>query len=168
MRVDLTGGHRLLVFGSSTRVKSSAIRRVWPRGALPPRILDERTVVVGAAGAATGLGALMDARTVIPAGATGLPGSDLAAKRRAAKAAIARGAGRVIVRVGGADAAGQDRDRDAKIGVLEAADRDVVGPLVDEVAERGGTLEVCADHRCDPSTGEHLGGPIPRIRWSPR
>lgn len=52
-RVDLAGGHRLLVFGEATRVEAEAITRVWPAGERPPRILDERTVVVGAPGAAT-------------------------------------------------------------------------------------------------------------------
>jgi len=67
-----------------------------------------------AAGAATGLAALMGARAVIPPGATGRRGSDLVGKRRAAVAAI----------------------------------------------------EVCPNHGCDPATGAHVGGQVPRVWWS--
>jgi len=160
-RVDLDGGHRLLVFGDAT-LESEAITRTWPPGAQPPRILDRGTVIIGAPGAATGLGALMGARIVVPPGATGRPRSDLAGKRRATIDAIRGGATRVVVHVGGADAAAHDRDRSAKIAVLEAADRTLIGPLADEI----GRLTVCADHGCDPATGRHLGGLVPMVRWS--
>jgi 2,3-bisphosphoglycerate-independent phosphoglycerate mutase len=122
-------------------------------------------VMIGAPGAGTGLAALMGARVVIPHGATGEPGSDLAGKCRAAMTAIEDGAMRVIVHVGGADAAGHAGDAAAKRAVLAEADREIVGPLAESVRTRGGTIEVCADHGCDPRTGEHVGGPVPRIRW---
>jgi 2,3-bisphosphoglycerate-independent phosphoglycerate mutase len=165
-RVDLTGGHRLLVFGERTRFRSEAVTRVWPAGMCPPRILDERTVVIGAPGAATGLGALMGARVVTPPGATGRPGSDLRAKCRAAQSAVDDGAGRVVVHVGGADEAGHARDRTAKIAVLEHADRQIVGPLAETVRALGGSIAVGPDHGCDPATGEHVGGPVPIVTWA--
>ncbi|MDX6683330.1 MAG: 2,3-bisphosphoglycerate-independent phosphoglycerate mutase, partial [Solirubrobacteraceae bacterium] len=62
--------------------------RAWPEGIVPPRLLDVRTVVVGARGAAIGAARLMGAATIVPDGATGDPGSDLAAKARAALQAI--------------------------------------------------------------------------------
>jgi 2,3-bisphosphoglycerate-independent phosphoglycerate mutase len=167
-RVDLEHGHRLLVFGEgdSPRLDAAGAVRVWPDGLRPPRILDASTVVVGAAGAATGLAHLMGATAVVPPGATGRPGSNLAAKRAAALAAIDARADRVVVHVGGADEAGHAGDRIAKIAVLEQADREIVGPLAELVRARGGEIQVCADHGCDPATRAHIGGPVPQIRWS--
>jgi 2,3-bisphosphoglycerate-independent phosphoglycerate mutase len=167
-RVDLRGGHRLLLIGPPPLppVEGAALLRVWPEGLRPPRILDSATVVVGAAGAATGLGRLMGARTVIPDGATGRPGSDLAAKRSAALAAIEDGASQVVVHVGGPDEAAHARDRDAKIACIEAADRELIGPLTDQLETDGGELRVCPDHGCDAGTGRHVGGPVPCVIWS--
>ena len=108
----------------------------------------------------------MGARTVIPAGATGRPGSDLAAKGRAALAAIAGGAERIVVHIGGADEAGHARDRAAKLAVIAQADRDVVGPLADAVRAGDGSITVGPDHGRDPATGEHVGGPVPLVRWT--
>lgn len=166
-RVDLDDGHRLLVFGEgdSPRVDAAGKVRVWPNGRRPPQILDAGTVVVGAAGAATGLARLMGATAVVPPGATGRPGSNLAAKRDAALAAIDALADRVVVHVGGADEAGHAGDRAAKIAVLEQADRQIVGPLAELVGSRGGELQVCVDHGCDPATQAHIPGPVPRVRW---
>jgi 2,3-bisphosphoglycerate-independent phosphoglycerate mutase len=166
-RVDLEHGHRLLVFGEgdSPRVDAATAVRVWPDGLRPPRILDASTVVVGAAGAATGLARLMGATAVVPPGATGRPGSNLVAKCAAALAAIDARADRVVVHVGGADEAGHAGDRAAKIAVLEQADRDIVGPLTELVRTRGGELQVCADHGCDPATQAHVPGPVPCVRW---
>lgn len=167
-RVDLVGGHRLLLFASLPlpEIKAEGGVRVWPDGLRPPRVLDHRTVVIGAPGAATGLAALMGARSVVPPGATGRPGSDLAGKRRAALAAIRDGAQQVVVHVGGADEAAHACDRLAKIAVLEAADRELTGPLAEAVQSAGGQLRVCADHGCDPATGEHLAGPVPSVSWN--
>jgi 2,3-bisphosphoglycerate-independent phosphoglycerate mutase len=166
-RVDLEGGHRLLVFGEgdSPRLGAAGTVRVWPDGLRPPRILDASTVVVGAAGAATGLARLMGATAVVPTGATGRPGSNLVAKRSAALAAIDARADRVVVHVGGADEAGHAGDRVAKIAVLEQADREIVGPLAELVRARGGELQVSVDHGCDPATRAHVPGPVPCVRW---
>ena len=167
-RVDLLDdGVRLLVFADAD-VEASGRVRIWPRWAVPPRILDASTVVIGALGAATGLGALMGARVVVPPGATGCPDSDLGAKRRAALDAIATGAAsRVVVHVGGPDEASHRHDRDAKIACLEAADRELIRPLAEAVRAVGGRLTVCVDHGTDPLTGEHVRGPVPRVTWSP-
>jgi 2,3-bisphosphoglycerate-independent phosphoglycerate mutase len=167
-RVDLDGGHRLLVIAPPPlpEIEASVPVRVWPDGLCPPRVLDHATVVIGAAGAATGLAALMGARAVVPPGATGQPGSDLAGKRRAALAMIHDGAERIVVHVGGADEAAHARDRAAKVAVLEVADHELTGPLAEALEAIGGELRVCADHGCDPASGEHLGGPVPCVRWS--
>jgi 2,3-bisphosphoglycerate-independent phosphoglycerate mutase len=165
-RVDLSGAHKLLVFGegSSPGIEADVPIKVWPDGAVPPRILDSSTVVIGALGAATGLGALMGARVVVPPGATGCPDSDLAAKRRAALDAVSAGAARVVVHVGGADEASHRRDRALKIAVIERADEELIGPLAEAVAFVGGELSVCTDHGTDPVTGEHIAGPVPWVR----
>lgn len=166
-RVDLLDHRvRLLVYGSHS-VEAAGRIREWPKGAVPPRMLDASTVVIGALGAATGLGALMGARVVVPPGATGGPDSDLGAKRRAALDAVAAGAVRVVVHVGGPDEAAHRRDRAAKIAVLERADRELVGPLAEAVGIVGGRITVAVDHGTDPTTGEHVPGPVPRVTWSP-
>jgi 2,3-bisphosphoglycerate-independent phosphoglycerate mutase len=164
-RVDLVNAHKLLVFGRPPMapIEADVPIKVWPDGAVPPRILDSSTVVIGALGAATGLGALMGARVVVPHGATGCPDSDLAAKRRAALDAIAGGALCVVVHVGGPDEASHRRDRGLKIAVIERADQELIGPLAEAVAGFGGELSVCADHGTDPVTGEHIGGPVPWV-----
>ena len=166
-RVDIARTHRLLVLGPPPMPSIEATEpiRVWPDGVVPPRVLDSSTVVIGALGAATGLGALMGARVAVPSGATGGPDSDLAAKRRAALDAIANGASRVVVHVGGPDEASHRHDRAAKIATIEAADRELIGPLADAVGEAGGQLRVCPDHGCDPATGEHVRGPVPCVTW---
>jgi hypothetical protein len=131
-------------------------------------VLDARIVVVGARGAATGIGRLLGARAVVPDGATGQPDSDLAAKARAAVAAIAMGAARVVVHVGGPDEAAHARDVAAKVAVLERADRELLAPLADAVRAAGGTLRVCPDHGCDPTTGAHDDAPVPCLDWPAR
>jgi 2,3-bisphosphoglycerate-independent phosphoglycerate mutase len=168
-RVDVAGVCKLLVLGVAACpvVEASAPVRVWPSGAVPPRVLDASTVVIGALGAATGLGALMGARVVVPPGATGGPDSDLGAKRRAALDAIAAGAAHVVVHVGGPDEAAHRLDRALKMACVEAADGELVGPLADAVAAVGGSLRVCADHGTDPSTGAHIAGPVPSVTWTP-
>jgi 2,3-bisphosphoglycerate-independent phosphoglycerate mutase len=170
-RVDVSDGtqkHRLLVIGPPPppRIEAAGTVKVWPDGAVPPRILDCSTVVIGAAGAATGLGRLMGADVVVPPGATGRADSDLAAKRAAALAALERGAQRVVVHVGGPDEASHRLDRAAKIRAIEDADRELIGPLAQALADTGAELRVCPDHGCDPFTGAHAGGPVPCVTWS--
>jgi 2,3-bisphosphoglycerate-independent phosphoglycerate mutase len=107
----------------------------------------------------------MGARVLIPPGATGFPGSDLAAKAHAALGAIADGAARVVVHVGAPDVAGHARDRAAKVEAIERADRDVIAPLAAALRRVGGTLRVCPDHGCDPATGLHDATPVPCLDW---
>ena len=169
-RVDLEGGHRILLVGEEPRpaIEAQVPIRVWPQGLIPPAVLDSSTWVIGAPGAATGLGRLMGATVVTPDGATGRAGSDLGAKRRAALDAIRAGARRVVVHVGGPDEASHARDPAAKIVCLEAADRELIGPLAYALGGLdglGGTLTICPDHGCDPATGEHVPGPVPCVSW---
>ncbi len=167
--VYILRGHRLLLVGPSplpAAARGPALR-VWPEGVVPPAILGPDTVLVGARGAAVGAARLMGAATIVPAGATGLPRSDLAAKAQAAIGAIGAGAARVVVHVGGPDEAAHARDRAAKVAAIERADRDLIGPLATAVRRAGGTLTVCPDHGCDPATGEHDAAAVPCVAWSP-
>jgi 2,3-bisphosphoglycerate-independent phosphoglycerate mutase len=158
--VEPIGGHKLLVFGPEPLPPIPL--HVWPRGVLPPRILDERTVVVAAPGAAAGAGRLMGAAVVTPDGATGRPDTDLHAKAAAALRALDRGAERVVVHVGGPDEASHEHDRDGKVALLERIDRELLAAL----AGCGAPLTICSDHNCDPATGEHDAAPVPCLAWS--
>ena len=161
------GGHRLLITGAPPLpvAAHAAGRHVWPDGVVPPRILDERVVVIAAAGAAAGCARLLGARVVIPPGATGGPNTDLTAKAAAALEAIDGGARRVVVHVGAADEAAHERDAAGKVAALERIDAQLVAPLARAVREADGSLTVCPDHGCDPVTGEHDDHPVPCLRW---
>jgi 2,3-bisphosphoglycerate-independent phosphoglycerate mutase len=194
-RVYHLSGHRMLVVGPEVNGAPGLLRNgaraggisivgpgpkpmpggelfVWPQGVIPPSTLDARTVVIGARGAAIGIARLMGARTVVPAGATGRPGTVLAAKAAAAIDAIDGGAARVVVHVGAPDEAAHERDADAKVAAIEAADALLLAPLAETLGARctalgagAATLQVCPDHGCDPATGLHDGAPVPCLRW---
>jgi 2,3-bisphosphoglycerate-independent phosphoglycerate mutase len=199
-RVHHLCGHRMLVVGPDPRrtlggellqvaLRSGRFGRelsVWPAGAVPPRVLDNETVVIGARGAAIGIARLMGARTIVPRGATGRPGTDLVAKAAAALMAMEGGphgegsetgrrgetdtrgksaATRVVVHVGAPDEAAHERDAEGKVAAIEAADALLLGPLARALRASGGTLQVCPDHGCDPATGMHDGTPVPCLQW---
>jgi 2,3-bisphosphoglycerate-independent phosphoglycerate mutase len=168
--VHMLGGHRLLVVGPAPLPSLPSCDGVtlhaWPEGVVPPRSLSDGTVVVAAPGAAAGIGRLMGARVLTPAGATGRLGSDLAAKARAAIDALAGGAASVVVHVGAPDEAAHELDAAAKVAAIEAADRELIAPLTVAVRAAGGTLRVCPDHGCDPSDGRHDPAPVPVVTWS--
>jgi 2,3-bisphosphoglycerate-independent phosphoglycerate mutase len=190
-RVHHLAGHRMLVVGPdgpptlAAELLGIELRAgllgaelfVWPRGEIPPRVLDEETVVIGARGAAVGIARLLGARTIVPPGATGRPGTDLAAKAAAAIGEIAatdggggwrvgqRGTSRIVVHVGSPDEAAHECDADAKVASIEAADALLLGPLAGALRAHGGTLRVCPDHGCDPATGKHDHTPVPCLDW---
>jgi len=177
-RVHRLVGHRLLLvgppplpdvcpFGFRIGTQKGTALRAWPEGVVPPRVLDLRTVVVGARGAATGVARLMGARVVVPPGATGGVDTALDAKAHAALDAIAGGAARVVIHVGAPDEAAHARERAAKVAAIERADRELIAPLVEAVRQAGATLRVCPDHGCDPRTGLHDDAPVPCLDWSP-
>jgi 2,3-bisphosphoglycerate-independent phosphoglycerate mutase len=191
-RVHHLAGHRMLVVGHDHAVGSDSASTpagellglelragllgtellVWPAGAILPRILEEDSVVIGARGAAIGIARLMGARTIVPRGATGRPGTDLDAKATAALAAIDAGATRVVVHVGAPDEAAHEHDARAKVAAIEAVDAHLLAPLADalrtqrsRLGAETATLQVCPDHGCDPSTGHHDSAPVPCLRW---
>lgn len=164
------GGHRLLLVGPSPlpSVAREYGLSPWPEGVVPPRILGSDTVMVAARGAAAGVARLMGATTLIPRGATGQPQTDLGAKLECAVAAIAGGASRVVVHVGGPDEAAHQRDRAAKVAAIERIDRQLILPLARVVYRARGSLRVCPDHGCDPRTGSHDAEPVPSLTWPAR
>lgn len=179
-RVHHLAGHRMLVVGPDRvttlggellgiELRSGLLGTelfVWPRGVIPPRVLGEETVVIGARGAAIGIARLLGARTIVPPGATGRPGTDLDAKAAAAIAEVAGGdACRVVVHVGAPDEAAHERDAEAKVASIEAADALLLAPLAEALRACGGTLRVCPDHGCDPATGKHDHTPVPCVDW---
>jgi 2,3-bisphosphoglycerate-independent phosphoglycerate mutase len=164
-RVRQLAGHRLLVVGPPPLPPLAGGLRVWSEGELPPRLLDDGTVVIAASGAALGAARLLGARAIRPAGATGDTDTDLRAKAAAARRAITHGAERVVVHVAAPDEAAHARDGAAKTAAVERIDADLVAPLADAVAAAVGTLRVCPDHGCDPATGEHDGAPVPVLDW---
>jgi 2,3-bisphosphoglycerate-independent phosphoglycerate mutase len=158
-------GHRFLAVGArrpEIRELAALTTHVWSDGAALAPVLDERTVVVAAPGAAAGCGRLLGAGVVTPRGATGDVGSDLSAKTRAALAAL-RTADTVVVHVGGADEAAHHRDRVGKRAMLEAADADVIGPLSRAVEAAGGVIAVTSDHATCVETGRHHADPVPLV-----
>ena len=86
-------------------------------------------MAIGARGAAIGIARLMGARSIVPPGATGRLGTDLAGKATAALAAIDAGAARVVVHVGAPDEAAHEHDADAKVAAIEAVDAQLLAPL---------------------------------------
>lgn len=157
-------GHRYLFVGKSAPTLPEPWR-IWAYGAPLPKIFDESTVVVSGPGAGAGCGRLLGARVIIPKGTTGDLDTDYRAKAEAALSVIGA-AKRVIIHIGAPDEASHDRDPDGKVAALDAIDAEIVRPIFDAVARRGGTFVVCPDHGTDPSTGEHLTDPVPSLRWA--
>ncbi len=166
-RVRHLRGHRLLLIGPSPLPDAAqgAGLRPWPEGVVPPRRLGADTVVIAAAGAAAGAARLLGADVVVPPGATGDTDTDLVAKADAAVGAVAAGASRVVVHVGGPDEASHRRDRPAKISILERVDRELLPPLVRAARDAGAVLRIGSDHGCDPCTGAHDPSPVPWLSW---
>ncbi len=161
------GGHRLLVTGPPPLPVDVRTRlRVWPEGAVPPRILTPDTVVVAARGAAAGIARLMGATVFVPEGATGSIDTNITAKANAALDAIGARARRVVVHVAAPDEAAHRCDALAKVAAIERIDRELLAPLVDALVRSAATLRVCPDHGCDPHTGLHCPDPVPHVEWT--
>jgi 2,3-bisphosphoglycerate-independent phosphoglycerate mutase len=142
--------------------------QLWPDGEVPGPILDEDTAVVCAPRSTmAGVARLMGAAVVHPSGATGRPGTDVAAKARAATSLLRDGLHTVVVHVGSPDEAAHARDPQAKRLELQRIDRDLLAPLAALVLDLGATLAVCPDHGTDPRTGTHLADPVPAVVWGP-
>lgn len=142
--------------------------KLWADGEVPPPLLDDDTVVVCAPrSTAAGIARLMGARTVHPSGATGRPGTDIAAKARAAISLMRAGTPTVIVHVGSPDEAAHDHDPQAKQLEAQRIDRDLLAPLAGVAMDLGSLLAVCPDHGTDPRSGRHTADPVPAVLWGP-
>lgn len=160
-------GHRLLLVGPPPLPAAARVAPLatWPDGARVPACLDASTIVITARGAAAGIARLMGAEVVVPDGATGGPDSDLGKKAACARAAVVAGVDQVVVHVGGADEAAHAGDAHGKAAFLSRTDRELIAPLAEAVRAAGATLQVCADHACDPATGWHDAEPVPSLTW---
>lgn len=177
--VRLLRGHRVLAVGRSRpRVRRCAgfDLDVWPDGARPAGPLPPLTAappfrsagtaaapprpvtLVCGPGAVAGLGRLLGARVVVPAGATGDVDSDLDAKAGAALDALDRGED-VVVHVGGPDEAAHRREPRAKRAAIEDADARIIAPLARAVD----VVAVTSDHGTCPFTSRHDPGPVPVV-----
>lgn len=174
-------GHRLLAIGAveptlpaldglegAEGADDAPRLKLWPDGEVPPPLLDEQTVVICAPrSTAAGIARLMGAETVHPTGATGRPGTDIAAKARAAVALMRDGVPTVIVHVGSPDEAAHDHDPQAKQLEAQRIDRDLLAPLAGVAMDLGSLLAVCPDHGTDPRSGRHIADPVPAVLWGP-
>jgi len=162
------GGHRIVLVARDRpedRRMLGLRLTVWHDGASLSGPLPVGTTVVAARGAAAGCAALLGAEVVVPRGTTGDTDTDLHAKTQAAIAAVASGAGRVVVHVGAPDEAAHRREPEAVVAALERMDAELLAPLHDVVAAQGGQLAVCPDHGTDPLTGAHDASPVPAVVW---
>ncbi len=162
------GGHRLVLLARERPIDQRLLGlhvRVWPAGAPPDGSVPAETVVVCARGAAAGCARLLGTHVVTPDGATGDVDSNLLNKARAALAALASGASRVVVHVGAPDEAAHRREPQAVVGALERLDGELLAPLRDAVGTLGGRLAVCPDHGTDPGSGRHDPAPVPAVVW---
>lgn len=142
--------------------------KLWADGEVPPPLLDDDTVVVCAPrSTAAGIARLMGARTIHPSGATGRPGTGIAAKARAAIGLMRDGTPTVIVHVGSPDEAAHDHDPQAKQLEAQRIDRDLLAPLAGVAMDLGARLAVCPDHGTDPRSGRHTADPVPAVLWGP-
>lgn len=180
--VHRLSGHRLLAVGVDAPALPDAAGlgdaddpvdapylKLWPDGEVPPPLLDHDTIVVCAPrSTAAGIARLMGARTIHPSGATGRPGTDIAAKARAAIGLMRDGTPTVVVHVGSPDEAAHDHDPQAKQLEAQRIDRDLLAPLAGVAMDLGSLLAVCPDHGTDPRSGRHTADPVPAVLWGPR
>lgn len=175
-RFLLVGPDRWLTDGRDTdRVATVAatvgrVPRLWGGGGHTawPQVAVPTAVVCAPSGAAAGVGRLSGAEVVAPAGATGFPGGDLAGKVAAATALLDAGDHEVVVvHVGATDEAGHARDAALQRAELERFDRVVVAGLAAPAEQGGVAVLVAADHGTDPTTGAHVGGPVPAAATMP-
>jgi len=110
-----------------------------------------------------GLAALAGWERIDVPGATGYLDTDYAAKGRAAIAAFARH-DLVCVHVEAPDEASHQGDVAAKVGAIEAIDRDIVAPVAAWLAAHGThRILVCPDHPTFLATKTHARGRVPFV-----
>jgi 2,3-bisphosphoglycerate-independent phosphoglycerate mutase len=102
---------------------------------------------------------------VVP-GATGDLKTDLAAKAKAALAALSD-YDFLFVHIKGPDNASHDRDAEAKKGFIERIDREFFGTLLGGLDLSRVHLCFSGDHTTPPATGEHTADPVPVLFCGP-
>lgn len=107
-------------------------------------------------------------QVLVPPTATGGMVTDYAAKCEAAKALFAEGAELVFVHIEAPDECGHHNDPAAKIRAIEAIDRDIAGPLFDELTQKGEPFRLLAlpDHPTPCAIGTHTAEPVPFLLYA--
>lgn len=140
----------------------------WGHGSLPKVPTFEarfgaRAACVAGVDVMRGLARLVRMELVDVAGATGLAETDFSGKGRAAAAAL-DAFDLVLVHVEAADEAGHRGDVDQKVHVLEAIDREIVGPLLERLRRaHEWRLVVLPGHATPCELRTHAAGPVPLL-----
>ena len=169
------GGHLLSGAGVNRKRESAgklAANGIWLWGsgrALQLEMMLDKFGISGAVISAVdlvrGIGLTAGLEIVDVPGITGYTDTNYIGKGQYALEALQR-YDLVYVHVEAPDEAGHNGDLAAKIGALEAIDRDIVGPLADGVAEMGdGRILLSPDHRTPLALRTHSREPVPFLLW---
>jgi 2,3-bisphosphoglycerate-independent phosphoglycerate mutase len=120
-----------------------------------------RVAVVSAESTVIGLGRLFGFTLLNDARFTAMTDTDLHAKLRVAKGALAEH-DLVFLHVKGTDVCAHDREPRAKRDFIERIDAALAG-----LVEEGIVVAVTADHSTDSNTGSHTGDPVPSVLYAP-
>jgi 2,3-bisphosphoglycerate-independent phosphoglycerate mutase len=147
---------------------------LWGQGRtpeLPPFALRHGIdgAVVTAFDVMRGLAVLAGLRVVTVPGATGWYDTDFEGKRDAALAALADGAGLVLIHVESTDEAGHAGDAGAKVQGLEFWDARLLTGLTAELDRRGAwRMLFLPDHPTSTATRRHTADPVPYLLFDSR
>jgi 2,3-bisphosphoglycerate-independent phosphoglycerate mutase len=120
-----------------------------------------RVAVVSAESTVIGLGRLFGFTLLNDTRFTAMMDTDLDAKLRVAKDALAEH-DLVFLHVKGTDVCAHDREPRAKRDFIERIDAALAG-----LAEEGIVVAVTADHSTDSNTGSHTSDPVPSLLYAP-
>lgn len=139
---------------------------LWGQGRLPslPAFADRHGMagaMISAIESVRGLARAIGWSLVEVAGATGQPGTNYRGKADAALAALETH-DLVVVHLAAADGTSHAGNVQMKLKVIEALDREIVGPLREGLAARGAhRLAVLPDHATSLLSRAHLRAPVP-------
>jgi 2,3-bisphosphoglycerate-independent phosphoglycerate mutase len=117
-----------------------------------------KAACIAGAGLYKGLGVLAGMTLLPVKGATGLPDTDVAAKIKKAKEAIASGYGFVFVHIKPPEIYGENGDYQGKKAFIEKIDQ-----AINRLDEAGATIAVTADHSTPCSHKDHSADPVPLL-----
>ena len=142
----------------------------WGEGTAPSldplhRLYGVRGGMVCAVDLLRGLGLCAGLRTLCPPGATGAMVTDYRGKGRAALDLLGEDLDFVYLHVGAPDECGHHGDLAAKLAAIEAIDREIVGPALEELTRRGEEFAILLtpDHPTPLAIRIHTGDPVPFV-----